>query len=340
MTLAPGGVANALGSVFRTQRVQVGQLAYLTGQTVAIDIPRGLLLKSLKIRLSGTTDIDTASITSWSSEMPLPLLKRIELKADGRKPLVSTDGRMLYRINQLTRAKSGELIADPALTVGTALPFSALVTIDCESLRSINPVFSYLDTRLYDNLRLEITWGAVADCYVPGSGLLVLANVIADIQAEYTTEGFENILFNKLLLSDEVPVVATSTALRLPVPRNGLLQSILFRTDRDAVVVNDIINNITLRSENSVLHMDHLTWATLQSCNAQEYQLDPPYLAGSIGQRINGYAFHELAEDFDFTTSLDTAALNTLDLLFDVTVGGGTSRLIKVLYTFLEPAGR
>jgi hypothetical protein len=339
MSTAPGGVANALGSIFRTQRVQVGSIAYASGQTIPIDIPRGLLLKSVKIRLSGVYNVVGAVITSWNSEAPLGLLKRIELKADGRKPFVSTDGQMLYRRNQFSREVPAELINTTLLAVA-AYPFSAYVAVDLESIKSINPVFSYLDTRLYDNLRLEITWGSVSDIAVIGASVPTITGCVADIQCEFTTEGFEHVLFNKLLLSDEVAITATQSALRLPVARNGLLQSIEFRTLRDAIVDDTLINNITLRSENSVLHMDHLTWATMQAANVSEYGLQVPFATGSIGARLSGYALHDLSEDFDFLTSLDTASLNTLDLLFDVTLGGGTSRLIKMLYTYLEPAGR
>jgi len=337
--MAPGGVANALGSVFRTQRVQVGQIPYASGQTLSLDIPRGLLLKSLKLRLSGTYNVVGAVITNWLSEAPLGLLKSVVLKADGRKPFVASDGAMLYRRNQFSRGKASELVNTTAVAIA-AYPFSAYISVNPESNRSINPVFSYLDTRLYDSLRLEITWGSVSDIAVIGASVPTITGCVLDVQAEFTTEGFENVLFNKLLLSDEIAVVSTTTALRLPVPRNGLLQSILFRTLRDGIVDDALINNITLRSENSVLHMDHMTWATLQASNVEEYQLDVPPATGSIGARLPGYALHELSEDFDFTTSLDSASLNTLDLIFDTTLGGGTNRLIKCLYCFLEPAGR
>lgn len=330
-----GGVANALGSVFRTQKVQIGQIAYNSGATIPLDIPRGLLLKRINIRLSGSVVFATNPVTSVNSETPLGLLKRIELTADGRKPFFSVDGRMQYRRNQFDRSKAGELTGITSTAVNT-YPVSAYISLDCESVRSVNPIFSYLDTRLYDNLRINITWGAITDIVVPGTSTVTITGVVADIQAEFTTEGFEHVLFNKVVMSDEFSVVSTSSQLKQIVPRNGLLQSILFRSDIDQVVSDTQINNITLRSENSVLHMDHLTWATLQSANTVEYELD----SAVIGARISGYALHELSEDFDFLTSLDTAALNTLDLLFDVTLQAGTSHLIKAQYVFLEPAGR
>lgn len=330
-----GGVANALGSVFRTQRVQLGQVAFNSGQTIPLDIPRGLLLKSIKIRLSGNVVFGTNPVTSLTSETPLGLLKRVELTADGRKPFFSVDGRMQYRRNQIDRSGPGELVPISNTIAGT-YPVVGYITLDCESLRSVNPIFSYLDTRLYDNLKLNITWGGITDVCVPGTSVVTFTSMVADCQAEYTTEGFEHVLFNKVIMSDEIPVTAVQSALKQIVPRNGLLQSILFRSDIDQVVADTVINNITLRSENSVLHMDHLTWATLQAANSVEYQL----LSTTPGARISGYGYHELSEDFDFLTSLDTVALNTLDLLFDVAKPAGTTLLVKVQYTFLEPAAR
>ena len=330
-----GGVKTALGSVFRTQRVHIGQIAYNSGQSVSIDIPRGLLLKSIKLRLSGSLVIGTANMTSLSSELPLPLLQRIELTADGRKPFFSTDGQMLYRTNQKETSWIGENTAQSSFAITAATyPFVSYLTIDPAALRTLTPIASYLDTRLYDKLSLNITWAALSAWGVVGSAVLSQTGTVVDVEAEYTTEGFDSVMFQKLFITDEIPVTATSSALRLAVPRNGLLQSIHFRCLVDGVTTDTLINNISLRSENSVMHMDHLTWATLQAGNSQEYQLSP-------GARIPGYAFHELSEHYAIQTALDTSSLNTLDLLFDVTLpGSGTNKLIRVAYTYFEAAGR
>jgi len=337
MSIAPGGVANALGNVFRTQKVQVGTIPFVSGGSGSIDIPRGLLLKGIQLRISGTATVGAAVLTSLLSENPLGLFQRVELTADGRKPFFSSTGRLIYRQNQITHNWASELSSAITTAVGGPYAFSAMITIDPAAYRTINPISSFLDTRLFDSLKLNLTFGTVNNLGVIGGGTFVInAGCTVDVQAEYTTEGFEHVQFNKVMVTDEIAITATQASLRLPVPRNGLLYSVLIQSDRDSVVDDALVNNVTLRSENNVYHMDHLTWATLQARNTQEFQLQ----TATIGGRVSGYAYHELAEDFQVENALDTSALNTLDLVFDVTLGAGTSRMLKILYTFYEPAAR
>ncbi len=326
--------SGVMGRLFQTQRVAIGSLTYASGQQSPIDIPRGLLLKSIKLRLSGTITFGSASITSLYSEQPLGLLQRIELSADGRKPFISTDGRSLFRKNQIDKGWVGELTQISALTVNT-YAFTAFLTIDTGALNMTDFETSFLDTRLYDTLKLSITWAPYTAILVPGSSTVTVNTTTVDVLGEYTTEGFDNVLFNKVLITDELAVVATSNALRLPVPRNGLLRSILFRSDIDGNVSDSLINYITLRSENNVYHLDRAAWRTTQADNAVNYRLQ----TSTLGAPVSGYAYHELAEGYDIRTCLDTSALNTLDLVFDVT-SSGTTRLIRVLYEFYEPAAR
>lgn len=334
--VAGGGVANALGSVFRTQKINIGTMVYASGQTTPLDIPRGLLLKSLKVRLSGTITVAGGPLTSYNSETPLPLMQRIELTADGRKPFFSIDGRSLYRQNHFMRGKAQELVGFGNVANGT-YAFSAYVTLDSEALRHAYPIDSYLDTRLYDNLQLRITWAAGSTLASLGGGTITVnAGTVAVVQGEYTAAGFEFVKFNKLVLNDEIPVVAASTALRLPVPRNGLLSSVLIRADIDNVVSDTLINNVTLRSENTVMHGDHLEWNTLRASNTAEFQLDN----GANGAPVSGYGFHFLTEDAMISSCIDTTALNVLDLVFDVALPAGTTRLIRVSYTYFEPISR
>jgi len=331
------GVVGALGSLFRTQKVQVGQINYVNGGSgTPLDIPRGLLLKSLRLRLSGTLTVAGGPITSWNSETPLGLMSRIELTADGRKPFWSISGRRLFRKNQFTRGKQGELVSLTNLNNGT-YAFVAYVSIDCGAERTINPFESFLDTRLYDGLQLKITFAAGSSLAVVGGGsVTVNAGTLVDVQADYTTTGFEYVAYNKIVTTDTINVTAVSANLKQTLNRNGLLHDLLFATDIDNVVSDSIINNISLRSESSVFHMDHLNWATIQAQNMQDFTLDSP----TFGGRISGYAMHELAEDYTLETSLDTTGLNVLDLVFDVANPAGTTKTIDIVQTFYEPAGR
>lgn len=334
---AAGGAASALGTVFRTQKLNIGTLPYNSGQTGSLDVPRGLLLKSIKIRLSGTFTVAGGAVASYNSETPLGLLQRIELTADGRKPFASTDGRMLYRKNQRERGIPGELVSLSNTANGT-YAFVAYVTIDLEALRFVFPIDSYLDTRLYDNIRLNITWGAPSALAVVGAGTIAVnAGTQVVVQGEYTAEGFELVKFNKIQITDEVIVSGSTGALRLAVPRNGLLSDLHIRTDVDSVVNDAFIADVTLRSENTVYHADHLDWATHQASQVVENQL----ITATPGSRINGYFFYDLTEDAMLSTALDTTSVNVLDLLFNIpALPAGTTRAIRVLYNYFEPINR
>lgn len=331
-----GGILGTLGSVFRTQKLALGTVAYVSGGAgIPLDVPRGLLLKKLQLRISGTFTIAGGPITSWNSEAPLGLLSRIELTADGRKPFCSISGRNLYRKNHKDNNFPGELV-NTALLVNGSYPFSAYMEVDLGAARTINPFVSWLDTRLYDGLQLKLTFAAPTALVVAGGATVSITGCVVDVIAEYTTVGFDLVQYNKIVVQDSLPIVAAMQNLKLTVPRNGLLADVMYAANVDAVVNDALISTISLRSENSVMHIDHATWATMQSSNAVQYQL----LSATPGARIPGYVFHDLTEDFQLESALDTAALNVLDNLFDTTLPAGTTRLLEPVYTFFEPVGR
>ena len=326
----------SLGNPFRTQRVAIGINSYNANATVPTDIPRGLLLKSLKLRFSGSVTVAAGPATSLTGELPLPLLQRIELTADGRKPFISTDGRSLYRSNQFFRGKAGELSTNIAVANGT-YNFVAFLTIDLEALRFGLPIDSYMDTRLYDGLQLKITYAPSSSMFVLGAATATInAGTQVSVSGEYTAEGFDYVKFNRIQITDEITVTAVSNSLRLDIPRNGLLTAVQMRSDIDNIPVDTLINNVTIRSENSVYHLDHVLWSDIQAHNMAEYQLD----SGTFASRITGYGWHDFSEDAMLSSALDTTSLNTLSLLFDVAFPAGTTRLIRVLYNFFEPVIR
>lgn len=327
-----------LGSTFRSQLLPVGQAVYQNGATVALDIPRGLLLKRLRCRFSGAVTVATVNGTAVLSESALGPITRLEVTADGRKPFVSAQGRDFFRYTHFMRGKLPELVVPANPNTQTSTPISAYFDVDFGAARFVYPVDSYLDTRLYDNLQLKVTWGPGSTIITPGGGgtVTVDAGALLDVQAEYTAVGSKFVKFNRIMIAEDVPVVAVSSALRQPVPRNGLLAHTLVRSDIDSVLADSIINNITVRSQNTVYHFDHARWATLQAANVLEYQLD----GGAAATRIVGYALLDYPEDYMMSSALDTTELNTLDYLFDVNLPAGTTRMIHLCHVFYEPVPR
>lgn len=335
----PNAPLTSLGSRFRTVRVGVGNVPFSQDNTVNLELPNTLLAKTVIMRLTGNLVIATANAANIFAEAPLGLIRRVELVCDGRRYLLSTAARDLFRLEHVGNRKVGELVP-PIVTIGTR-PFSALLTFTHEALGFMDPSESLFDPRLYKKVELRITWGAASSIATAGGGgtIAIDAATKVSVSVLQTAEGVDQILFDRTVSFDEKDVTATSQGLPFEIPQNGLLAGILFRTDRDAgagagpVPVDDLINNISLKSDTTVAHVDKLPWVDLQSHNVVDFSLDGAAVAGG---RITGYAFLDLTDNAMFSSALNINALNKATLVLDVTRTSGTER-IRVSYVFYEP---
>lgn len=323
-----------LANIFRTQKLALPQATYQNGATVTVDVPRGLLLKALHCRLSGTVTVAAVNGTAILSEAPLGCITRVELVADGRKPFVSDHARALFRLNHIISGKRPEILPPTSPNIGT-YPISGKFRIDLEAKRFAVPLDSYLDTRLYDGLQLRFTFGPGSTIITPGGGgtVTVDAGTVVDVIGEYTAVGFEFPKFARIIIAEDIPVVAVSNNLRQAIPRNGILAHTLVRTEIDGGLVDTLINNVTTRSDNTVYHRDHCRWATTQAANVEDYQLD----LGGTGGLINGYNFLDFSEDGMLSSCIDTTNVNSMDNLFDVNLPAGVNRNIHLTHVFYEP---
>jgi hypothetical protein len=222
--------------------------------------------------------------------------------------------------------------------------FSASFMIDAEALNFSDSSESLLDTRIFKKLELVVTWGSETDIATAGGGgtSVVDATTQLDIMAIETAEGVEKILFDHVLATSEVAVVATSSDLLVAdIPQSGLLAGILFRTTRDAgagagpVPVDDIINTISIISDVSIKHVDKIKWRTLQAHDVAQFLIDGG-VAGTLQEA--GFAYLDLSENGMFSSALNINALNKAQLRCDVTNTSGT-QLVHALFDFFEPRG-
>jgi hypothetical protein len=319
-----------LGSRFRTAQTQVPQLSFVSGGVSSQELPRSFLYKTLVCRLSGSITIGTG--TGAMSEGPLGLIQKCEIIADGRKVLVSANARDLFRLTHIFRGKRPELNFSAA--TGS---FSGTFAIDMEAIRMVSPVDSFFDPRPYEKIEIRITWGTISNILTT-PGTASITSVVLDVQVLQTTEGADAIMFNKLISFDENTPAASSQNLTINVPRSGILHGILFRTDTLGIDQDNIINFVTVKSDNNFLHVDRLSWATLQRRNVFEFQLDggtdTPGSATLNGQ-IVGFAFLDLTEDGLIGSGLNTLDLNVLQLILDVTFQA--NNLIRITYIYYEP---
>lgn len=334
-------VATELGARFRTVTATTSVIPFDSGNVRSVELPRSFLFRSVFVRLTGTVNSGGAGAYTNNFESPLPLIKRLELVADGRKVLWTAAGRDLFRIAHFMLGKQFEL-NPPALTANTNNPFSASFRIHNNAVRMQFPADSLFDPREYEKIELRCTWGTVTDIVTGGTAPAVAAATQLSIQVEETTMGVEHIQFNRVIQFDEQAVAATSSNFTFNIPRAGLLAGILLRTDAGTPPAGSdtVINFVTLRSDNSFNHKDRLVWNDLKSANVGDFQLDlgqvtaAPTL-GANQQLVTGYGYLDLTEDGLMTSCLNTLGLNVLQLILDVTTAAGA--IVRATYIFYEP---
>lgn len=331
-------VYQSLGKTFQRAWIGAGTIAFNQGNTVPLELPNALLQKGIALRLTGNLVIATANAQAVFIEAPLGLIKNVRVVGDGRRVLINSPARDLFRLAHFAWGKQAE-ISPPLSTIGTR-PFSALIRLDHETHFAVNPVESLFDPRLYKKVTVEITWGAATDIATAGGGgTIALTSVQCDVLVEQTSEGITQILCDHEVTPDEQPVTASSALFQFKVPQNGLLIGVQLRSDRDAgagagpTPVDDLINSITLKSDTTVAHADSVNWSTLQRLNVLQYQLDG---GASPGAQIPGYAYLPLIEGGMLSSALNTNALNDLRLILNVTRTSGTE-IVHVTYDFLVP---
>jgi hypothetical protein len=328
-------IYQTLGKTFQRAQIGAGSVPFSQGNTVSIELPNALLQRYLVLNLTGNLVVGVANASSIFAEAPWGLIKNIRIVGDGRRVLINSPARDLWRLAQLVHGHHYQRSAPTAL-IGTNA-FSGALVIDQEMLLAINPVESLFDPRLFKKVTIEITWGAAADIANPGGGgTIAISGCSVDVLVDQTSEGVNEILFDHELSPDEQAVTATSSLFQFKVPQNGLLAGMLLRTDRTGatgpIPVDDIIANMSLKSDTTVAHVDQVSWSTLQKRNVGEYQ----FASSQLGSVVTGYAYLPLLENGMISSALNTNALNDLRLILSV-VRTSDTEIVHVTYDWLVP---
>ncbi len=339
------GEVVSLGTRFRSTLSQLPTLTYSSGGTSTLKLPKTFLHRALTLRFRGLATIGVATATQIGEGI-LNVIKKIELVGDGRKVYWAIDGASAFRMSNLMLGKQGEFFQN-LLTAG-ARPFFWSYQLHHEAVGMRQPNDSFFDPRRHEEVELRITWGTDAEIITPGGGGTAVISGTLDAILEQTTDGAESVILNRLLTYREDSIAATNANYSYEIPRNGLLVGMLFKTTRNGVPVDDIINRITVKSDSTFYHVDGLRWDTLRGKNLVEHHLDRPSAAlaatgypatfdpNYAGWAPEGYAFVPFVEDGMVSSALNTLALNTLEVSLDVTRTSGTE-LIRNTMLFFEP---
>ncbi len=323
------------GAVYRHLEAAAPVIPFDSGNTRTIELSRSYLIKELVLRLTGSITFSAGTPTAVGAELPLALVKSIEIIADGRKTIFRAAGKDLFRLAHITHGKRPELTA-PNFAASPAT-FAATILLDHQALRFKRPVDTYLDPRGFEKLELRVTWGTLADLATGGTATAVAATTQLSVTMLQSSEGENAIIASKLVTSIQKDVTATSTLFEIVLPRTGLLAGALFRSERDGAAVDNIINKISLVSDNNISHVQQIVAADLQRRNVLNYQLDG---GGGADGQVTGYYFLDLTEDGSLMSALNTFVLNELKFLLDVTRTSGTETIFATLLQFEPAVGR
>jgi hypothetical protein len=319
-----------LGSFFRKLTRKCGVIAYDAGNVSTLKMPRGFLYRKIMLRLSGS--LNTSSAGTAAGESPLGLIAKLELALDSGKTIVTVPGKDLFRWVHTMHGKVGELLA-PTTAVNAAVPFSALLEIPLEAIRKLAPADSFLDTAPYTEIEVKVTWGLLASIYTGGTSA-VNASTQLEVGVEQTADpAHASISLLRQITYKDTPVVATQSNLTVDCPPMDLLEGILIHADRDGVADDALINAVSLLTGGQFDIVKEVSWAMLQAAGVQEFQMDGG--AASTG-RVAGYAYIDLTEDGRLASALGRGATKDLKLIFDVTLGSGTTRTIRSTFIGFE----
>ena len=318
----------ALGTRMQKRLLKIGSAAYDAGNTSRIKINPGYLFRRMYARIVGSMNIGAAGTAV--AEAPLGLVAKLALVVDGGRTVWSSSGQDLFRLAHHESSKQPELVAPTG--TGAAVPISAAIPFFFEAIRRAAPGDSLFDSAPYADINLEITWAQLASIYTGGTASINASTALTLI-VEDSVKGHEQVSLLKRVSYIEKPITATQPDFEINLPKSGLLDKILIKALRDGVPVDDLINAVSFKFDDSFDIVKVLPWADLQNIGVYEYSLD----GGAAGTgRITGYAIVDPVESGMLTSSPNLRGMIDPKLVLDVNPGGGTTRLVRATIVTYE----
>lgn len=278
-------------------RTFLGNITWVGGQRGYIDIPRGNYLRRLILKIYGTYTLAAGAASGTvRSEAPATILDGVDVTGNDFGKLKTFDGSGLFLSTKLHSKVvfpviNGDGSADThtelgIFTIDFALPFKG----------NIRPADTFLDTRRFSSLRLEVDFAANwRDAIYTGNDRTESdASGGIMVYAEYETPhgNFgEPLIYQQFMLTKNV--AAAGTAFRFPMPVNYTYKNVILSAQNKAVsgqyTGNDAIltsydlefnaNRFPIGDDNFVAHqyldcLDHELTAIHAGCNFNIFDLD------------------------------------------------------------------
>jgi hypothetical protein len=151
-------------------------VAWTSGQTVRIRIPRESWIQHMVLKFWGTITVGVEAAVALAPDTPLGGLARIRVLANG-SPLTTWTGPLAYRYAQFQN-DNGPGITAPAVGVG-AQAFEVFVPLGPAYRRDWDETDNLIPANAYDTLEVEVTCGNPESILYPdvGTSLAVAASL-------------------------------------------------------------------------------------------------------------------------------------------------------------------
>jgi len=319
---------------------EIGSLTFAANQTATLQLPRDFSLAKLHFRLIAQMDRTAVGGSVNRDLSGAQLIRRIEIRRNGRDVLKSIDFETLMRLNEK------DYSAPAARTVSTTTwdsapagaeantTFDLGAILDFAMQRSIRPNDTLLDCTArgrVSTLDLIITWGTGADCVSTGvitvdsCTLFVATTEYIDIDSK--EDPYTPYADNKIYGVRKI-ITATNPKELIELGVGNFYRGFLIKTHVDGVQSNAVINTITLRSGTDVIK--YRVGAALRNDMKSELALTTV---------ATGYYWLELCKDGHLAKMLDTTNMSSLTLELDVTFSG-TVCVTEVFPVEIVPAAR
>lgn len=277
-------------------------------------LPRNYEYYELSLRLVADITIAAGGATAYTEGF-WKLLKSIQVVADGNKVIKSADGPAFGRLAQYLNEALPNYSAVPTAE-GANQILVAHIPIHFAMPRAMKPVDTLLNSPLFTSLDLNVLWGSALDIYSANADKATINSARVDIESleEVSKDVYGGSAHKIHVLEKEV----TASTTEFVIPLNGVTRyrGFLINADVDGNPNNAVINSIQLKDGQNIFR--HTKWAHLQDRNKSNHKL------AAIPA---GWAFIDMCPDGMLTQALDSAGMNDLKLIFDVTKQGGTNKV-------------
>ena len=314
----------------RTKRMherELGERSFVAGQLATYELPRNYSLDKLKFRLTATL----SRVVGVTGGAPMDLsgaqlIKRIEVRKNGREVLKGIDAETLMRLCELRSGTPPHYAVASAwdgFDVQSEVTFVLDFWLDFGMWRALQRFDTLLDTTWrggITTLDLVITWGQLDDvmtaAYDPAAG-----GISADVtpQISVATEEYID--------PDAVPgeyvenreygirktVTATNPKFEHKFNIGNRFRSFVIKTYSDDVQRNDILNNVKIMTGSDVLK--NRKGLALREENKAELSLET---------MPDGYYLLEFCPDGHLRRTVNTLGMSDLTCEMDVTKQGTT----------------